>query len=494
MSLNSPAFLVAKFGGTSVADPGHWPRILDRIGQAVREGRRPILVCSALSGISNLLEDVLAAIENDASPDAALADFRRRHCEFAACLGLDVEASVKPGLTELERRIARIEPGGTVDPADRASVLALGEIVSSRLATVWLQAQGADAVWIDARDLLEARGPNEDAGRSRRYLAATCHHSFDPSLAGRLPEADALVTQGFLARNDRGETVLLGRGGSDTAAACLAAKVGAERLEIWSDVPGMFTTNPRFSDRARLLLRLTYDEAETLAGMGAKVLHSRCIHPVREARIPLVMRWIQDPGAPGTRIDGAGVPSAGIRGVAMRRDLCLVSMQRSNGWQPVGFMAEVADCFRRHGVSMDLVSSSASRIRTTVDLSPQLGFGQQLAGLMTELDRLFRTEPVRNMGSVTVVGSGLRACMHELGSLLGTARDYQPHMITHGANDMSVSMVVPERAARSLLLDVHDYVLEHIERRIPLGPTWAEFSVPAETPLPAVLAGTGEQP
>src|SRR5262249_28711225 len=163
---------------------------------------------------------------------------------------------------------------------------------------------------------------------SRRYLAASCSSAAEPELAAKLgKESDIILTQGFIARDANGETVLLGRGGSDTSASYFAAKLVAERLEIWTDVPGMFTANPRKVPDARLLLRLGYEEAQELATMGASVLQPRCIEPVRRHGIPLLIRWTQHPEREGTVI-AADVSGGGaeVKAVSDKRNLVLVSM------------------------------------------------------------------------------------------------------------------------------------------------------------------------
>ena len=160
---------------------------------------------------------------------------------------------------------------------------------------------------------------------------------------------------------------MLGRGGSDTAAAYLASRIGAARVEIWTDVPGLFTANPRAVSGARLIHRLGYAEAETLATMGAAALHPRAIGPVREAGIPMHIAWTRHPELEGTVI-GSQIGEAGVKAISSRNGLCLVSTRRPASWQPVGFMADVAECFRKHELCMDLVSSSPSDIRATVDL------------------------------------------------------------------------------------------------------------------------------
>ncbi|MDZ7643695.1 MAG: hypothetical protein U5K76_05310 [Woeseiaceae bacterium] len=173
------------------------------------------------------------------------------------------------------------------DPRTRARILAQGELMASSLAAAWLGAAGLDVGWRDARSLLVSDEQPDQRG-ARRFLAATCRFEPDPRLAKILSASGTTVTvtQGCVAASPAGETVLLGREGSDTSAAYLAAHLGAQRVEIWTDVPGMFTADPKQVPSARLLVALHYDEARELAATGSRVLHPRCLAPLEAHGIP----------------------------------------------------------------------------------------------------------------------------------------------------------------------------------------------------------------
>ena len=188
----------------------------------------------------------------------------------------------------------------------RARIMAMGELLATCLGASFLTAQGIATAWVDARSVLHAEhrhGTNVKAS----LLSATCDFSPDERLQAEWTALDRVViTQGFIASNDAGDTVLLGRGGSDTSGAYFAAKLAAARLEIWTDVPGMFSANPRAVPTARLLRALHYDEAQEIASNGAKVLHPRCVLPVRQYRIPLHVYATQAPGLEGTVVRRGG--------------------------------------------------------------------------------------------------------------------------------------------------------------------------------------------
>jgi diaminopimelate decarboxylase/aspartate kinase len=290
-------FLVLKFGGTSVADRSAWDTIVDATRTRIAEGYKPVVVCSAVAGVSDNL--VRSLEEASRGLGDVLGQIERRHMELASELGVDPDV-ITARLEELKRLWTGISLTGEVTPRLRARVMAQGELLSTRLGEAFFAASGLPCEWLDARDFLSTE---EEPGRpaERRILDARCVHDTDPRLQEDLAArpADAFLTQGFIARDDEG-TVLLGRGGSDTSAAYFAAKLDAVRCEIWTDVPGAFTADPRLVPQARLIRSLDYDEAQELASMGARVLHPRCIAPLKRAGIPLEIRWTARPEADHT--------------------------------------------------------------------------------------------------------------------------------------------------------------------------------------------------
>ena len=284
MPATPPNWIVLKFGGTSVSRRHRWDTI-GRIaeGRARDEDARVLVVVSALSGVTNALQ-AIADGDDPATGMEALAD---RHRAFAGELGLDAEAVIGTRLATL--RALGADPRTAVRPLDwQAEVLAQGELLSSSLGAAYLCAQGLDFGWCDARDWLQALAlPNQNDWTTR--LCVSCRHDADDGSRARFDAQPPrlLLTQGFIARHGDGGTAVLGRGGSDTSAAYFGAMLGARRVEIWTDVPGMFSANPREVPEARLLARLDYAEAQEIATTGAKVLHPRSIGPCRDAGVPM---------------------------------------------------------------------------------------------------------------------------------------------------------------------------------------------------------------
>lgn len=458
MSQPDLPFVVHKFGGTSVATPERWAVIADVIRARLDEGVHPLVVCSAVAGVSDALEALLDGHDDASATAARLDDLRAIHARLAAGLGLPDDV-VDDELAGLRKALDAARALGELTPRTRARIMATGELMSTRIGATWLRREGLDVRWTDARELLRAETA-DDAPDGRRYLSATCEFQRADDLRDTLRSRGvATLTQGFIARDPDGDTVLLGRGGSDTSAAYLAARLGAERLEIWTDVDGLYSANPRAVPAARRLSLVSYDEAANMAALGAKVLHPRCLGPVRNAHIPLVVKSTRDPDAPGTTVtDDHG--EDGIRAVTSRKGLTLITMRRDPTWQPVGFLADVTQHFRDHGFSIDLVSTSSGIIQATVDMAAAPLAEDALDKLMASLAEVCEPTMLRHVASVSLVGRNLRASLAHLGSAMEALEAARVGMVTTGANDAHVTFVVREDDVDDLARLLHAALFE----------------------------------
>jgi diaminopimelate decarboxylase/aspartate kinase len=276
--------------------------------------------------------------------------------------------------------------------------------------------------------------------------------------------------------------VLLGRGGSDTSGAYLAARLGAERLEIWTDVPGLFTANPGQVPEARLLRRLGYAEAGELASRGAKVLHPRCLGPVRRHGIPLHVRCTPWPDVEGTVVvDRPHHGRPGILGVVSRKDLVLVNMDLEGTWQRVGVIAEVGSCFRTLGLSIDLFASSSTHVTVTLDPAANRLSDAVLKALERELDEVAEPRFDRPAASVSLVGTSIADVLHEFGPLLENLEHENVHLMSHAANDLSLTLVVDQKASDRLVRALHGKLFGPRSSDPQLGPTWEEMRAESES-------------
>jgi diaminopimelate decarboxylase/aspartate kinase len=476
-------FVVLKFGGTSVASRERWETIASILEERIESGYRPYAVCSAVSGVSDRLEAMLETTRRDGSPPS-LEALRARHLELADELEIEIGREVEGYVDDLERLLEGASLIGEVSPRLRARVMAAGELMSSRLGAAFLESRGFDVRWHDARRHLEAVD-QAGANAQRDYLSATCSFEPDDSLQSTCTDsgADLHLTQGFIAGNADGDTVLLGRGGSDTSAACFAAKLEADRLEIWTDVPGMFTANPDDVPSAHLLTQLDYEEAQELATMGAEVLHPRCIDPVREERIPLHIRWMESPDVAGTRISD-DVPNVGpqVKAISAKDDLTLVSMETLGMWQEVGFLADAFECFKRNGISIDLVATSETNVTVSLDPKANALDDETIRGLLEDLDPICDAQAIEPCAAVSLVGTRIRSILHELGPALEVFDEQSVHLVSQAASDLNFTFVVDEEQEERLVRKLHALLFDDRGDESFLGPTWRELNDDVSSP------------
>jgi bifunctional diaminopimelate decarboxylase / aspartate kinase len=472
---DSQPWVVLKFGGTSVSSLACWKTIAEVVAERIDEGLKPIVVCSALSGISNDIHLLLdESLQNRHEP--IFQDIVEKHGKLASELGVEHDL-ISCELDELSRIVGGAALMGEMSPRVRARAFAFGELMSTRLGNAYLKKIGLNASWCDARECLSARkstGTNE----YRRYLSAECDHDGDLALTQRFVEMDAgvIVTQGFIAGDSAGDTVLLGRGGSDISAAYFTAKLNACRCEIWTDVPGMYTANPRHISSARLLKRLDYEESQELSSSGAKVLHPRCIKPLRVSGIPLHIRCLEHPHAENTVIAAdAQRTDAHVKAISSKKGVTLISMDSVDMWHEVGFLADLFETFKKHGLSVDLVSTSETNVTVTLDGLRHEFHESTIKSLVEDLEQFCQVRVVESCAQVTLVGRNIRAIMHKLGPALEVFEEQRVYLVSQAANDLNISFVVDEDQSDRLVADLHKQLFGKDSGHAELGPRWSEL-------------------
>lgn len=471
-------WVVLKFGGTSVASASNWAQITRRIEQLLPE-RRVWLVVSALSQVSNRLEAAIAEALLD-RPNDAFDWIRTRHEELAAEIGLEEDAvrPVRALLKELDRLLEGIRMTREASPRLRARVMSFGELASTYLGMATLQHRGIAAARVDARNLLRS---SISAGSSPtdRFLAADV-----PPRAGRAEAEEraggspVVITQGFIASTPRGETCLLGRGGSDTSAALFAALLEADVLEIWTDVHGLFSTDPRQIPSARLIRHTSYREAQELAAMGAKVLHPRCLEPAAWAGVPVRIRNTLAPEAEGTLISSDAGDDPAVMAVVRRKGVTLLSISTLAMWGASGYLARVFAPFERLGISVDLVATSQSNVTVTLDHIPEGKDGEPFARLITELQSLGDISVIGSCAVVSVVGRRIRTVLHQLGPAFSAFEEHEVHMVSESSEDLNLSFVVDEADSGRLVANLHSRLLPRQGGNQLFGDSWEVLTGP----------------
>jgi len=476
MPTSESPWIVCKFGGTSVSTRARWNTIAALVQRHLDDGARPMLVCSALSGVSDRLDAILHA-DTPSERTEQLAAIRQQHVALARDMGLDAEAVLGAALADIESLVTNLPTDGDLHPRQQAAVMAQGELLSTRLGTAFLRAQGVSTRWLDAREVLRSER-EAHLTPTRRYLSATCSFYPDAILQDHLRngDADVVLTQGFIAGNEIGETVLLGRGGSDTSAAYFAAKLEAERLEIWTDVPGLFTANPRDIPSARLLKQLTYNEAQELATMGASVLHPRCIDPARTHGIPLHVRCTDAPDLQGTAIRD-DVPDYGpqVKAISAKDNVTAISMDTLGMWQQVGFLADAFSVFKHHGLSIDMVATSEANVTVTLDPVANALDPDTVDAVVHDLNAFCNARVIGPCAVVSLVGRHIRALLSDLGPALEVFDEQNIYLVSQAASDLNFSFVVDAEQAPRLVRELHAERFSARPADELFGPSWSEL-------------------
>ena len=477
------SWLVMKFGEAGVSTAESWSTITALIRERLASGFRPVIVHSALAGVSDRLAELLTSASSG-EREAAVGETLAIHYNLAGRLGLDGQAILEGDANELRHLLRGVGPVSTASPRVQVKVLALGAVMATRLSTAFLRLQGVEAHWIDAGNLLRSVDLPDETERAR-FLSAACDVEPDSRMpTGLLPGGGVPVTQGFHATNPRGETVRVG-GGSDAAAAYIAAKLEARGLEILTDVPGLFSADPRVVAGARLLRTLSYDEAQEIVSTGGSVLHPRCIPPVRHHHIPVRVRCTDYPESAGTLISqdpGSSAPR--VTAISSRSGITVVSMETVGMWQEVGFLANAFACFRDLGLSVALISTAESNVTVTLDAEARELEAASLEQLRGALERFCQVQIIENAEVVSLVGRKIRAMLHVIGPALEVFEEHRIHLLSQAANDLNLSFVVEGGQALRLIRKLHALLVRPGTSESVFGTTWEEMKAPEPTEDP----------
>ncbi|WP_412731086.1 bifunctional aspartate kinase/diaminopimelate decarboxylase [Dyella aluminiiresistens] len=464
-----------KFGGTSVATLPRWQNILELATSRRAEGARVVVVVSALSGITDALKQMCGEGDKGKRIEAARA-IEQRHYELLGHMELELPPALDARLKDL-LALAEDGPAKLGELAWQAQVQAHGELLSSTLGAAFLSRSGLATQWLDARDCLAAVAlPNQN--ERTKLLSAMVDARPEPALNARLAaKGEVFITQGFIARESEGRTVLLGRGGSDTSASYFGALLKAARVEIWTDVAGMFTANPRQVPGARLLQKLDYEEAQEIASTGAKVLHPRCLSPLREPRVPLLVKDTNRPELEGTVIGPQVREHApSVKAISARKGITLVSMESVGMWQQVGFLADVFAQFKQHGLSVDLIGSAETNVTVSLDPTENLLDSDAVAALAADLAKVCRVKVIAPCAAITLVGRGMRSMLHTLSTVLAEFGQLRVHLISQSSNNLNLTFVVDENVVDELLPHLHELLIAAGALRTDdsalFGPSW----------------------
>jgi aspartate kinase len=429
--------IVCKFGGTSVGDSAAIARTVGIVRSKLE--REPVVVVSALAGTTNrLIELAEQAAKGELIVALAICEeLRTRHLEtIAELLGDhdthdDVAAETAAMFDELAHLAEALSVLGDLTPRSHDAVASMGERLSAPIVTAAMVKAGLPAAWVDARRVMVT---NEDFGRAEPLaddIAIACRATIAPLLReGKVP-----VLGGYIGATRAGVTSTLGRGGSDYSASLFGAAMEAEAIEIWTDVDGMLTADPRVVSGAQLIGHIRFDEAAELANFGAKVLHPNTIAPAVRKGIPVFIFNSHKPEGTGTRIT-FDAPRTPVRAIAGKTRTVVVKIRSPRMLATPGALRKIFEVFERNRTSVDVVATSEVSVSVTLDDD------QHLDAVVAQLSAFGDVAVERQRGIVALVGAGLGEHTDAMARALAALGELRLHMVSLSATGINLTLIV----------------------------------------------------
>ncbi len=446
--------VVMKFGGTSVKDPEAIQRLARIVDRECGLSGVPVVVVSAMSGVTDQLLDAVAAVERG-DADAAtqrIATLRDRHRAAAeALLQGETRDVVIDALERQWRQAATLLNAMAVlrevSPRSRDAVVAMGELASSALVAAALDQSGTPARFVDARTVLITSAEHGQAQPDQPSTSARLHEHVQPLVQSGV----VAVLGGFIGATTDGATTTLGRGGSDYSASIFGAGLHAQEIQIWTDVDGMLTADPRVVSGARPLPALSFAEASELAYFGAKVLHPSTIAPAVAGGIPVRILNSHRPEVAGTTITAnPPPPEASITGLACKRDITVIDIRSTMMLAAYGFMRRVFEVFERYRTSVDVITTSEVSVSITIEDR------RALDAIVRDLSTFSDVGVESEMALLCAVGERLRLEPGLAARVLGALDEFPLRMVSQAGARRNLTVVLPQAHLPAAMSRVHE--------------------------------------
>jgi aspartate kinase len=454
--------IVMKFGGTSVQDA----KAIDRVAAIVRDrqNERPVVVVSALAKITDQLL-AMAAAAGTGNRDRALElsrDARARHNNTAEdLLGTHAFEQLAPELeadfNALDDLLRGVVAVGELTQRTTDTISGFGERVSSKIVAAAFSCRGIDATCVDSRQCIVTDANFGKAVPQFEETDARLAEMVKPLLErGRVP-----IMGGFIGATREGVATTLGRGGSDFSAAIVGAGMNAQRIEIWTDVDGMMTTDPGLCPQARRIKTISFEEAAELAYFGAKVLHPATLLPAIQKNIPVLILNSRNPGCEGTRITARAPRSKSIfKAIAAKKRITVVDVVATRMLMAHGFLKSIFEVFANHRCPVDMVSTSEVSVSVTVDSN------ESIAAISADLARLADVKYEGRKAIVCLVGENIRNTPGIAARVFGSIGDVNIRMISQGASEINISFVIDEADVPGVVSRLHEVFFTDVDPEI----------------------------
>jgi len=441
------AFNVAKFGGTSVANF----EAMSRCSAIIENNPQTrLVVSSACSGVTNLLVELANGIQDAERRLAIMKQLAEIHDSI-------IDQLADPH--KVEKEVHSILDG-VASAAEAASfqsskkltdhLVACGELMSTHILTQLMRERGVNTIRFDIREVLRT---DDNYGRAEPQVEETAKLAQEKLT--NLCQEYVVITQGFIGSDAEGNTTTLGRGGSDYSAALIAESVRASGLEIWTDVPGIYTTDPRIASKAAPIPEISFSEASEMANFGAKILHPSTLVPALRHEIPVFVGSSKEPEKGGTWIRQEVENSPQFRALALRCNQTMVTLRSAKMFHAYGFLAKVFEILAKYKISVDLITTSEISVSLTLDKTDTAGGAPELPQeAREELEELCTVEVEHDLCLVALIGNRMetKGYAKEVFSTLG---DFNLRMICYGASDHNLCFLVDSHESKAVIQKLH---------------------------------------
>lgn len=444
--------IVMKFGGTSVKDSTAIKRVVEIVKSRIES--KPVVVLSAIAGATNELEGIAISAKEGkiTNSENKLFELKERHLAILneTLQGTEQYQEVADLIEKYFREIELLIKGvyllSELTPKASAQILSYGELLSTAIVSSAMRISGVNSQLLDSRQLIKTDRNFLKAEPQIEAIKELVSTQLIPVVkAGKIP-----VLQGFIGSNNTGETTVLGRGGSDYTASLIGLAVNAEVIEIWTDVDGMLTADPRMVEGTRLIEIISFEEAAELAYFGAKVLHPLTIQPAVEKNIPVWIRNSLSPEKAGTKIVNTGPQqSNSVRAIASKEGIIVVNIFSTRMLNSYGFLKRIFEIFEKHQTSVDLIATSEVNVSLTLDDDSRLD------DIVRDLSEFSIVNVERDKSLICVVGSNIRNSKGIAGKIFSALSDYNITMISQGASLINISFVLDRAVLRTAMQKLH---------------------------------------
>nr|WP_238929446.1 lysine-sensitive aspartokinase 3 [Vibrio parahaemolyticus] len=415
-----------------------------------------LVVSSACSGVTNILVELANGVQDQEHRAELLKNLAEIHDSILAQLEDATEASSEVyGILDTVTSLAE---AASIQANTKLTdhLVACGELMSTHILAQLMRERGINAVRFDIREVLRT---DDNFGRAEPNIEAIAQLAQEKLIPLCLDSV--VITQGFIGSDEEGNTTTLGRGGSDYSAALIAEGVKASGLEIWTDVPGIYTTDPRIAPKASPIPEISFSEASEMANFGAKILHPSTLVPALRHDIPVFVGSSKEPEKGGTWIRHQVESSPLFRALALRCNQTMVTLRSANMFHAYGFLAKVFEILAKHKISVDLITTSEISVSLTLDQTDTSGGAPQLPqAAREELEELCKVEVEHDLCLVALIGNKMSERKGYAKQVFGTLEDLNLRMICYGASPHNLCFLVNESVAKQAIQKLHTELFE----------------------------------